>query len=591
MQRIRVFGLLTCLLFVAIPGMAQLATTTSLLGTVTDSSGAVIPNVNIVAVEVSTQDTYRAVSTDDGDYAFPYVHIGTYTVTATAKGFQTDTHTDILVETNHTVRVDFTLQVGMVTQSVTVAGTPPIQTEDATIRQTVSLTQVADLPLNGRNSLMLATTTPGVILGFKASAAADPGQDFIGAGVREVENDISMDGVSIMNNLISKGQFAPSVDAVQEVQVQTGTYPAQYGGYMGAHINLVSKSGTNQVHGSAFEFVRNDDLDARQFFESPTAPKIPFHRNQFGGEMGGPVVIPALYNGRNKTFFMMSYEGMRQIESTASVTTVMDNLMRTGNFSELTTPIHDPLLPGNPTFNQNIIPAADQSPQAMALLPFIPTPNLSGTKNNFAATTAANDSWNQTVDRVDENVGDKTRFFFRYGWLGDSPLYGSQNPFGVQPAPNHDSNWVIGYTQSLSNSMVNDFRFGRQIAIVSSTNYFFGNSALEAQAAAVGIPGFGNTVSTTNPGIASIGISGYLGTGSATPATTNDETLELNDTFNYIHGAHSIVAGFDLDRFHMTRSAVNLALGSFSFTGAISGVAPADFLLGLPLSDSTPQPP
>ncbi len=589
MKRIKSCGVFICVFFLAVEAIAQLATTTSLVGTVVDSSGAVVPNVEMVAVNVGTQDTYRTTTNLDGDYTFPYIREGTYTVKASGKGFEAATHTDVVVEMNHTVRVDFTLQVGAVTQTVNVTGgAPPIATDEASIRQTLSSVQITDLPLNGRNAEMLATTIPGVLLGFKSSAAADPGPDFIGAGTREVENDITLDGVSLMNNLISKSQFPPSVDSISEVQVQTGTYPAQYGGYMGVHINMVSKNGTNMLHGTAYEFVRNDAFDAYGFFENPNQPKLPFHRNQFGAELGGPVVIPKLYNGKNKTFFMISYEGMRQVQSTAGLTTTQTVPMRMGDFSAISTPIHDPLLPGNPTFAGNVIPAADQSPQALVLQNFIPLPNLPGITNNYRYSLQSNDFWDQTIDRVDENLGERTRLFFRLAYVTDSPLYGTANPYGVQPAPNHDNNVVLGYTQIISPTMVNDLRLAHQVPVVVSSNYFFSNPAAETLAATVGIPGF--APSNTNPGIPSISISGYVGTASGVPSTTYDETWEGDDTFSYFHGTHSIVAGFDLDKFHISREAVNLALGSFSFTGALSGFAPADFLLGLPLSDSTPEP-
>lgn len=591
MQRVKVIiGSLACVVFFAVQGMGQLASTTSLVGTVVDASGGVVPNTTIVAVETATQNTYHTVTNRRGNYAFPFVHYGTFVITATRKGFRTAKRSGVIVENNQTVRVNFTLQVGATTQAVTVSGAaPPIATDEATARQTLNQQQVANLPLNGRNPLMLATTTPGVILGFKSSRiAAAPGPDFIGAGAREVENDVSLDGVSIMNNLISKTQFLPSVDAVQEVQVMTGSAPAQYGGYMGVHINVVTKSGTNQLHGAAFEFVRNNVFDARGFFENPSQPKLPFHLNQFGGEMGGPVVIPKLYNGKNKTFFMVDYEGMRQVQRSASITTAMTPAMRNGDFSAISTPIHDPLLPGNPNFNGNMIPTVDMAPQALKLLPFIPSPNLPGSTNNYVAGIASNDSWDQTVDRVDENIGENIRLFFRIGYFTDKPFYGAANPFSVTTGPNDDTNFVIGYSQTISPTMVNDFRIARNVANVYQNNYFTNHPAAEAQAEKIGIPGFQPT--SANPGVPGIGITGYLGTGSATPSLTNDETWQAVDTFNYIRGAHSITAGFDLARFRTGRSAVNLALGSFSFTGQMAGFAPADFLLGIPLSSSTPQP-
>ena len=300
MLKTRICVLLACVAFLSIQAIAQLASTTSLVGTVVDASGAIVPNTNITAVNIATHDTYQMRTQSKGDYVFPFVQIGTYSITASADGFQTATHTGIIVESNQTVRVDFTLKVGQTSQSVTVTGaTPPISTDDPSLSQIIGSQQAADLPLNGRDPLKLGITTPGVVLGLKSLVPSAPGEDFIGAGAREVTNDISLDGVSIMDNLITNVNFKPSLDAIQEAQIQTGTYPAQFGGYLGVHMNLVTKSGTNQLHGTVFEYVRNDIFDARGFFETPTTPKIPFHRNQFGAELGGSIVIPKLYNGKD----------------------------------------------------------------------------------------------------------------------------------------------------------------------------------------------------------------------------------------------------------------------------------------------------
>ncbi len=590
MKKIEILGFLTCLFLFVLPAAGQLSSTTSLVGTVTDTSGAIVPNVAITAVNVATRDTYHAVTNSSGDYTFPFVHIGTYTITATAKGFQRATHTGIIVETNQTVRTDFTLQVGQVSQTVTVTGgAPPIKTDDASVSQIINHEQIADLPLNGRDPLELAITTPGVIAGLKGSNGVPPGEDFIGAGAREIQNEVTLDGVSLMNNLITTTNFRPSLAAMQEFQIQTGTYSAQYGGYMGVHMNLVTKSGTNQVHGSAFEYVRNDAFDARTFFESPTAPKIPFRRNQFGGDFGGPLVIPKVYNGKNKTFFFVDYEGLRQVQSTAALDTVLTPKMRTGDFSELSTPIHDPLLPGNPNLSGNIIPTADIAPAALKLLQFMPPPNAPGLTSNYVAKVVTNDSWDQTVDRVDQNIGEKTRLFFRIAYISDVPVNGATNPTGGQESPNNDTNFVVGYTQTIKPTIVNDFRIGRQSLTTNSVNYFYGNPALQALAKTVNIPGF--EYSSANPGVPLIATTGYMTIGNgATNWFQTDETWEVNDQFSYIHGAHSIMAGFDLSKFRTGRSAVNEPQGQFNFSGQASGSAPADFMLGIPLSDTTPAP-
>lgn len=267
---------------------AQLANTTALVGTVTDSAGAAIAGASVSAINTATQDTYKNQTNGDGYYRIEFIRVGSYRITIEQPGFTSVTKTGITVDVNQTVRNDFTLNVGQVNQNIEVtASTPPLATDEASLKETISQRSVANLPLNGRDPLQLAVTTPGVLPGQKASNGVPPGEDFIGAGTREIQNSVSLDGISIMNNLITTTPYHPSVDAIQEFEVQTGTYSAQYGAYMGAHLNLISKSGTNDLHGAVVEFFRNDVLDARNFFESPTLPKVPLRQNQFGFEVGG----------------------------------------------------------------------------------------------------------------------------------------------------------------------------------------------------------------------------------------------------------------------------------------------------------------
>src|SRR6185437_14907069 len=228
---------------------AQLANTTSLVGTVSDSGGAVIPGVTITATNAATQDQYSAVTSSQGDYTIQFVKTGTYNITASHPGFQTITKGGVTVDYNQTVRSDFTLPVGQVSEHIVVtAAAPPITTDDASVKETVGTRSVAELPLNGRDALQLAAITPGVLPGQKAANGVPPGEDFIGAGTREIQNSISLDGISIVNNLITTTPFHPSVDSIQEFEVQTGTYSAQYGSYLGAHLNLITKTGTNDLH-------------------------------------------------------------------------------------------------------------------------------------------------------------------------------------------------------------------------------------------------------------------------------------------------------------------------------------------------------
>ena len=568
--------------------LAQLANTTSLLGSVTDSAGAVVAGVSITAVNADTNDTYRTVTNNDGNYTIEFLKIGSYTVTATQPGFQTITKKGIVVDYNQTVRSDFTLAVGQVSERVVVtASTPPISTDEASVREIISEKAVVDLPLNGRDPLQLAATAPGVLPGQKSANGVPPGEDFIGAGTREIQNSISLDGISIVNNLITTTPFHPSPDAIQEFEVQTGTYSAQYGGYLGVHLNLITKSGTNDLHGAVWEFLRNDKLDAKNFFQSPTSPKAPLRQNQFGFVIGGPLYIPKLYDGRNRTFFMADYEGLRLVRQSTSLDNVLTPLMRQGNFSEYKTqlsPVNGTSFPGN------IIPTSLLSPQALKLLQYMPLPNLRGITNNFEATYPNNDRFNQTIDRLDQNLGDKSRFYFRYALNNEEFLSGATGASNGTYIPVTTRNWVLGYTQTITPNMVNDFRVGRQHLETNALNYWYVNN-LKTAGSDLGIPGFTGDVTYNNPGIPTISNTGFMGLGNA---MTNwfqfDTTWQGTDSFTYTHGEHTVIAGAELRKLITSRSAVNNANGMFTFTNGYTGYPQANFMLGLAQSVTTPGP-
>ncbi|HKT11698.1 MAG TPA: TonB-dependent receptor [Terriglobia bacterium] len=582
-KRVPWFIVVVSLLFAA-PCFGQLSRTTSLVGTVKDSTGAVVPNAGVVAVQSETSTTYRTTTNSTGDYSIPYVNIGTYTIAVKTSGFKTTQKTGILVQVNQIVRTDFTLQVGQVSQEVTVkAGAPAIATDDASVSQVVSQRQISDLPLNGRDVLELAVTTPGVYQTSNSRSGIPPGERFIGAGGRNIQNQVSMDGVSLMNNLITQINFLPSVDAIQEFHVQTGTYSAQYGGYLGVHMDLVTKSGTNQLHGAAFEFIRNDALDARQFFEKQGTPKTPFHQNQFGVEVGGPFVIPRLYNGKDKTFFMGSYEGFRELSASPSLQTVLTPLMRNGDFSEVSTPITNPLLPGNP-----VVTTVPVAPQAANLLKIIPAPNIAGAiTNNYVASIVNNENYDVTTDRVDQNLGEKTRLFFRIAYFKDTPDYGGANSYDALYAPNSQTNWVAGYTQTISPSMVNALYVGRNSMTTNAVNNFYQNPSTQSLIKNLGIPGF--PFNSANPDAPVIAIDGYLGVGNGgTNWFQTDETWEIDDQLNWIRGKQNFIIGGDLAKLKTGRTANNSPNGQFNFTGQLTGFAPADFVLGVPFSDTTP---
>lgn len=586
MRTLFAFGLLSVCVF------AQQASITSLVGRVTDPSGATVPNASIKAVEDGTQQTYSGTTNEEGLYSFQFVRIGTYTITATAPGFGTLVRNGILVQSNQVVRTNLELSVGQATEKVTVSATSaPIATDEPSISEVLNQKTVSEIPLNGRDVLRAAALTPGVITGMKSRTGMNTsgGQDFIGAGAREVQNSITLDGVSIVSNLVSTTTLRPSVDAVSEFQVQTGTYSAQYGTWLGVHLNVVTKNGTNDFHGAVWEFVRNNVFDARDFFASPTAPQPPFHQNQFGGQLDGPVLIPKLYNGRNRTFFMVSYEGQRQTQSQSSLAAVFPAAFRSGNLSVVATPIRNPFSSGE-TFPNNIIPSSLLSPQAQRALTYMPMPTLPGLSNNYQARTALGNNTDQTLDRVDQSLGSNVRLFFRMAYQNTTLLQGSSNPVNGFDVPLFDRNYTGGYTQTISPHAVNDFRFGYEKNQYQSQNFFTGTNP-EA-GTALGIPGF--TTGPDNPGLPSFDITGYVPIGGQNMASSNwrrpSSTWQWTDVLNYTVGAHSIATGAEVFRLSQGDLGNNAPRGAFTFPGQITGNAAADFLLGLPQQVTTPAP-
>lgn len=593
-----------CLLTVIVvkPSFGQVANNTSLVGTVTDASGQAVAGAKVTAVNAATNEHYATTTGEDGSYTLTFVREGTYTITVERPGFAKSVEQGIVVDINRTVRTDVHLKVGSVSESVTVnAGAPAVSTDDATIAETLGTRSVVDLPLNGRDALKLAATTSDVIVGPKSTqTGVPPGEDFIGAGQREITNSLTLDGITIMNNLITVTNVQPNVDAVEEVQVQNGNYTAQYGSYMGVHVNLATKSGTNELHGAVFEFVRNSLFDAHSFFDKPGSPKRPLHINQFGVEVGGPVYLPRLLNGRNKTFFMASYEGLRQIKSPSQLGTTFTQAMRNGDFSATCTAgfnasglcnqasqqIHDPttLAP----YPNNMIPSNQLSGVSQALLQYYPLPNIPSPTNNFSGPVASNVSTNQTLERIDQNIGDRVRLFVRYDWQNTNIFGGGITPTSGSYGPAYNRNLAIGYTQILTQNLINDFRFGRNHLMTNNLNYWTVNNLLDA-GTKLGIPNFTGDTTFHNPGIPDISVSGFMGLGNAGSNWYQDDTTWHGyDQLSYRHGSHNIMAGVEIRKLITGRAAANSPRGIFHFTGSRSGNAAADFILGTAGDDVTP---
>ncbi|MBW4026319.1 MAG: TonB-dependent receptor [Acidobacteria bacterium] len=593
---------LCAVLVVALPvtSFAQVANNTSLVGTVLDPSGNPVSGANVKAVNVGTKVNYSGKTNDQGYYAITFIPAGTYNITVESQGFKSETSTGIPVAINAAVRSNFTLSIGSVQDQVLVtASTPPLATDDATVQETVNTRAIQDLPLSGRRTMDLAATKSDVIVGPKTSfTGIPPGEDFIGAGQREITNSLSLDGITIMNNLISTSAVTVSPDAIQEVQTQTGNYTAQYGAYMGVHINMVSKTGTNSLHGTAYDYVQNDAFDAKNFFNR-SKTKLPLRYNQFGFELDGPVYFPKIYDGRDKTFFTAAYEGLRNNNQTGvGLGNTFTQAMRNGDFSQTSAKLFNPYT--GTAFANNQIDPGLVSPIAQKIISlYYPLPNATGA-NNFTAPLPSVVNINNVLARVDQTFGQNVRLFVRYDWQNLTALGSSVTPTGATYGPTNNRNIAFGYTQVITPNFINDFRFGRNHLISNALNYWYQNHLLNA-GTSLGIPGFAADTQFNNPGIPYMTVTNYLSMGNnGTNWFQDDTTWHGYDQVSWTHGKHAIMAGAELRKMTTGRAAQNNPLGIFAFNGQLTcqvqggacasgtGNAAADFLLGLPQNDATP---
>ncbi len=565
---------------------AQVANNTSLVGTVTDSSGGVVAGAHVTGVNRETKVSYTGDTNAEGYYSIPFVAPGLYDITVEQTGFQKTIASGVSVQINVAVRTDVALSLGATSSEVTVsAATAALSTDDALLGETIGTAKVENLPMNGRHAMDLAATASNITIGPKTSFTGNPpGANYIGAGTREVANSLTLDGITIMNSLISSSPVTPNPDAISAVQTQNGNYTAQYGAYMGVHINMDTKSGTNKIHGTVYDYIQNDFFNAKSWLSAKTARTPALRYNQFGGVIGGPVVIPLLYNGRDKTFFMGSYEGLRQISQTQTTSTVPTAAMRTGDFSALSTRLINPAN-GTPYVNNQI---TNISPIAQKLLQYYPLPNQPGTVNNFNGTVPTNINQDQTLDRVDHNIGDKVRLFGRYNWQKLTYVLGQVVPTSNSYSPTTTSNGAFGYTHIIKPNLINDFRFGYNKLSTNLLNYFAQNN-IQGAGSALGIPGFTADVTDHNPGLPSILVTSYAGLGSdGTNWYQDDRTLHGYDQISYTRGKHNIMAGLELRKMSIGRAAQNAPRGTFNFSGAYSGNAAADFLTGYAQTVITP---
>ena len=399
MQRL----LLLLVLFCGLAGLASAQALGEITGEVQDQSGAMVSGASVSVTNSATNVTRTTVANSSGLYSFPGLTPGTYQVKATASGFQTAVTNNVELQVQQTARVDFALRLGQASETVQVeANATMLTTEDATVGTVIEQARITELPLNGRNFFSLVALSPNVTYGFVPAAQAagrlggSRGNLTIAiSGSRSTWQNYTLDGITNTDIDFNTYILQPSVDALQEFKVQSGVYPAEFGRAAG-QVNVSTKPGTNEYHGTMFEFLRNDKFDAKDYdFASASRSatnlppkKAPYRQNQYGYTLGGPIQIPKLFNGKNRLFFMSNYEGYKSRRSSTPLGTVLTAEMRNGDFSALLPqfPLADPesrsgTYPNitQTLFPNNQIPKNRLSPGSLYLLKYMPLPNLPAT--------------------------------------------------------------------------------------------------------------------------------------------------------------------------------------------------------------------
>lgn len=582
-----------------IPAFSQ--TFGEITGEVRDVTGALVPGVAVTATNTGTNAQRSTVSNDAGIYSFPSLPPGAYTVRAEKTGFKAYT-SNIQVQVQQTVRLDLEMAVGSVSETVEVSGAVQLlTTENATIGHVVENKRIVELPLNGRNYLQLVSLAPNTSTGFPSAGQARSRQGAFRAeqsisvgGQRSSFNHYSLDGVENTDPNFNTFVIQPSIDALQEFKVQTGIYPAEFGRNT-TQINVLTKSGGNQFHGTAFEFLRNEKLDAKNYaFRTARPPKDPFKWNQYGGTFSGPVVIPKLFNGKDRLFFMGNYEAFRQRRSTQSLYTVPTAAMQTGDFSALlpNTIIYDPAtrtgtapnITATP-FPNNVIPTARIQPTSNKLLEFYRRPNLPNLTQNYQQAQGAPINRDQFILRLDFVESSKSQWSGRYSWGDEVQFNQGLNLNGSQVLTNVEQ-YMGTNTRTFGSNIVNETRFG-YTRFYNSTARELANQRDVVKELA--IPGL-NTGAPITWGIPSVGITNYAGIGddSEGPYENKNHSMQFLNNTSWIRGRHTIRFGGEIRNDHFNQDGNQFARGSFGFeinatrsgSAATGGNAFADFLLG-----------
>jgi len=549
-KRIAIFLMLVAALFATSSALGQ--STATIQGTVTDSKGAVLPNATVVVKNRNTS-TERTTQTDsDGNYQVAALPVGLYSIEVRVQGFKTQVADQVTLEVAKTVVQNFQMDIGAISEQVLVSSdVPVIETATTSVGTVINQRTVQEIPLNGRHFVDLGLLIPGSVTppqnGFLTAPLRGQGSFAINtAGNREDTVNFMINGINLNDMVQNQITFQPSINTVQEFKADNSTFSAEYGRNSGAIVNIATRSGSNDYHGELFEFLRNDVFDARNFFETKSQP-APFKRNQFGFNLGGPFNLlhfgeggPSFgYKGENKTFFFMSYEGLRQRQG-------------------LTLPI-------------SIVPTAAQraavtDPVIKQLLPLVPLPNVSTNQFGGAATAPVNiDQW--TLD-MSHNMGANDRIHGYYALQrderGEPTLQGNSIPGFGDTRQSRRQIFTLNETHTFGAAVVNEARFGfNRIHIAFTPNaqlnpLDFGIK--DGVTEAIGLPQISIGGTTLNFG----GPTGF-------PQGRSDTTYVVSDTLNYLRGNHSFRFGGEVRRFYNNNTGKDT--GAFTFASMTSFLA------------------
>lgn len=588
---------------------AQVSTGT-ITGYVHDASDAAVVGAKVSIIETQTSERRETVTNERGDFNAPYLQRGTYSVTVTANGFKTQQFTSIELAVDQTVRLPVTLQPGVVEQSVDVTATAPLlDSVTSSLGQVIDNTKIIDMPLNGRDVWTLGLLS-GNSAPVKGVASNLP---FVAGGGRFQNNDILLDGIDNNTTATAGGigvagiNYTPSVDAIVEFKVKTNNYSAEFGRSAGTIVSATTKSGTNTLAGDCWEFLRNDSLDSNNFFSNAAGqPRAPYKQNQFGCTLGGPVLIPKVYNGRNKTFFFTDYEGLRR--STSASSTIEDippAAFRSGNFSSLPNTIYDPAsrqLAANGTvvstpFPGNTIPTSQLNAGAVATLKLLPLPNFGSagaiSRNYLFSGRQPFDS-DQYDIRIDHQFSEKNTMFGRISRAQQSNTNpGNFSGFlgGGTDGINNSVSGTLNDVNVFTPNVVNEARFGysrhngsqEPLGLQASAAFANQNGVAMYPFPVLEYPDLLFSSSGQNTG----GTNEFTALGPSSPNLNIENLFEGADDLSWNKGSHSIKIGADVrrDRFDTVYGNGQTVFGpifSSSSNAPNSGAPLADFLLGYP---------